>query len=94
MFKQNILIALACFVVIAGGAAQADPQPQLVPRLSVRALDRASYVELAKQWKEYIEKNGDNGALVKAIWHVANGDVSLNPALAASILAEFQRLTG
>ena len=43
----------------------------------------------------YIEKNGDTDdeAMVKAIRQVAGGDVSLNPALAASILEEFHRLS-
>jgi DNA-binding NarL/FixJ family response regulator len=40
----------------------------------------------------YIEKNGDE-AIAKAIRQVAGGDVSLNPALAASILEEFHRLS-
>ena len=34
-------------------------QPQTVPRLRDRALDKASYVALANQWREYIEKNGE-----------------------------------
>ncbi|MBN1994115.1 MAG: response regulator transcription factor [Anaerolineae bacterium] len=42
----------------------------------------------------YIEKNDDNETTINTIRQVADGDVSLNPALAASILAEFHRLTG
>jgi DNA-binding NarL/FixJ family response regulator len=40
----------------------------------------------------YVEKNVGNEALAKTIRQVAAGDVSLNPALAASILEEFHRL--
>lgn len=35
-------------------------QPQPVPILAERQLDTASYVELAKEWKKYIEKNGES----------------------------------
>jgi DNA-binding NarL/FixJ family response regulator len=40
----------------------------------------------------YVEKNVGNEVLAKTIRQVAAGDVSLNPALAASILEEFHRL--
>lgn len=40
----------------------------------------------------YVEKGVGNEAMVKTIRQVASGDVSLNPALAASILEEFHRL--
>jgi DNA-binding NarL/FixJ family response regulator len=40
----------------------------------------------------YVEKNVGNEAMTKTIRQVAGGDVSLNPALAASILEEFHRL--
>ena len=40
----------------------------------------------------YVEKNVGNEAMAKTIRQVAGGDVSLNPALAASILEEFHRL--
>jgi len=33
--------------------------PPPVPRLTDRSLDKASYVELAKQWKEYIDERGE-----------------------------------
>lgn len=43
----------------------------------------------------YIEKynDPDNEAMAQTIRQVAGGEVSLNPALAASILQEFHRLT-
>jgi len=52
-------IYLICALLILATALQANAQPQTVPRLSERPLDKASYVQLAKQWKEYIEKNGE-----------------------------------
>jgi two-component system response regulator DegU len=43
----------------------------------------------------YIQKDGLAGyqAMTEAMRHVARGELLLSPALAASILAEFQRLT-
>ena len=43
----------------------------------------------------YIEKNNglDDDGMANTIRQVAEGDVTLNPALAASILSEFHRLT-
>lgn len=51
-------IAGLLLVVTAGAAPAQKPQP--VPRLVDRHLDHASYVELAKQWKTYIEENGES----------------------------------
>ena len=48
-----------CNLLIICSAVSALSQPQPVPRLVERQLDKASYVELAKQWKQYIEKNGE-----------------------------------
>lgn len=42
----------------------------------------------------YVDKNSADEVIVNTIRQVASGDVSLNPALAASILEEFHRLTG
>jgi tetratricopeptide (TPR) repeat protein len=48
-------------------------QPQTVQRLRDRALDKASYVSLANQWREYIDKHGESAnALVnlgRAQWY-------------------------
>ena len=43
----------------ACGASQAFGQPQPVPKMSERPLDKASYVALAKQWREYIDRHGE-----------------------------------
>ena len=51
---------LVCLGLVISGAATAWAQPQSVPRLTVRALDKVSYAELAKQWKEYIKKQGES----------------------------------
>lgn len=45
-------------VLLVAGAAAAQKPPE-VPRLVDRHLDDASYVELAKQWKAYIDQNGE-----------------------------------
>lgn len=47
-------------VLLLIAAATAFSQPQPVPKLTERPLDRASYVELAKQWREYIDTNGES----------------------------------
>lgn len=50
---------LSCALLIVSAAASVLSQPEPVPRLVERCLDKTSYVELAKQWKQYIEKNGE-----------------------------------
>lgn len=50
----------ACLITIIGMATSALSQPPTVPRLVDRQLDEASYVELAKQWKDYISKHGES----------------------------------
>ena len=58
MFRYCLLALFVCS--LAGTAvAQPEEKPQPVPRLVDRSLDKASYAELARQWKEYIEKNGE-----------------------------------
>jgi tetratricopeptide (TPR) repeat protein len=46
-------------VILMSSAGSAFAQPETVPKLTERGLGRASYVALAKEWKEYIEKNGE-----------------------------------
>jgi tetratricopeptide (TPR) repeat protein len=48
-----------CLLLAACITTNALSQPQPVPRLRDRALDKASYVALANQWREYIEKHGE-----------------------------------
>ncbi|UCF04014.1 MAG: hypothetical protein JSV33_08645 [bacterium] len=59
---SNRLMRILGIVVILFvlGSTVATSQPQKVPRLTERPLDRAAYVELAKQWKAYIEKHGES----------------------------------
>jgi tetratricopeptide (TPR) repeat protein len=63
----------ACLFLAACITTNALSQPQSVPRLRDRALDKASYVALANQWHEYIEKRGETAdALVnlgRAQWY-------------------------
>ncbi len=49
-------VSVILLVCLAAGATS---QPQPVPRLRDRSLDRASYVALAKQWREYIDRHGE-----------------------------------
>jgi tetratricopeptide (TPR) repeat protein len=48
-----------CLLLAACITTNALSQPQPVQRLRDRALDKASYVSLANQWREYIEKHGE-----------------------------------
>lgn len=65
MLNRRIKIFAVFCLLTVSLIPRAFPQPPAVPRLTERALDRASYVQLAKDWKEYIEKNGESaGALV------------------------------
>lgn len=48
-----------CLLLAACITTNALSQPQTVPRLRDRALDKPSYVALANQWREYIEKHGE-----------------------------------
>jgi tetratricopeptide (TPR) repeat protein len=50
---------LVCLLVALCTAVAALAQPQSVPRMTERVMDKASYVALAKEWKQYIEKNGE-----------------------------------
>jgi tetratricopeptide (TPR) repeat protein len=49
-----------CLLLAACIATNALSQPQAVQRLRDHALDKASYVSLANQWREYIEKRGES----------------------------------
>jgi tetratricopeptide (TPR) repeat protein len=49
-----------CLLLAACLTTSALSQPQTVPRLRDRALDKPSYVALANQWREYIEKHGES----------------------------------
>lgn len=49
----------ACAALLAFCSAGATSQPQPVPRKSERSLDAASYVALAKQWREHIDRHGE-----------------------------------
>jgi len=53
-------IVVICLIIILYPATMALAQPQSVPKLTERQLDKASYVTLAKEWKTYIEKHGES----------------------------------
>ena len=48
------------FLLAVFAVAPVLSQPESVPRLKERGLDKASYVQLAKEWKQYIEQNGES----------------------------------
>ncbi len=60
MFRHATKIIAGCLLIVAGTVTLVPAQPPSVPRMTERILDKASYVELAKQWKEYISKNGES----------------------------------
>jgi tetratricopeptide (TPR) repeat protein len=64
-------------MIIVGAATTALCQPQNVPRLTERSLDPASYVELAKEWKAYMEKNGESahGLVNLGLAHEYSGEM-------------------
>ena len=49
-----------CLLLAACITTNALSQPQSVPRYRDHALDKASYVALANQWREYIKKHGES----------------------------------
>lgn len=56
VLKSILFVSLVC----ACGCVFAEPEPQSVPRLTERALDKASYAELVRQWKAYMQKHGES----------------------------------
>jgi tetratricopeptide (TPR) repeat protein len=69
------LLVLLCWVVVASA------EPPSVPRITERALDQASYVRLAKEWKKYIAERGETAtALVNlgtAYWYSGEKEAAL-----------------
>lgn len=59
MIRQLPTPLITAVLVSLVTASVARPQPPPVPRLTERPLDHASYVELAQQWKQFIEKTGE-----------------------------------
>ncbi len=62
MIRHSVATVAAVLVLICCYAFEAAAQPQPVPELTERPLDKVSYVALAKEWKEYIEKHGESAA--------------------------------
>ena len=59
------VFSMSCFyftttIFFLSSSAFAQSLPQPVPYLAERQLDKVAYVELAKQWKAYIEKHGES----------------------------------
>lgn len=48
-------------IVVSCAAGVALGQPQPVPLKAVRELDQASYVELVRQWRQFMDAHGETG---------------------------------
>jgi len=58
--KARLIWKHCILVFVASCAAAASfAQPQPVPPKAARELDQASYVELFKQWRQYMETHGE-----------------------------------
>jgi len=84
-------LAAASLVILATAAlATATTTPPAVPRLTVRQLDHASYVELARQWRQHVADHGESAtALVNlgmAYDYAGEEDAALQPARRAAEL--------
>ncbi|UCH83944.1 MAG: hypothetical protein JSW50_16140 [Candidatus Latescibacterota bacterium] len=60
MKQITLKSSLVCLMIILGTVISARAQPENVPKLTERPLERTSYVELAKEWKAYMERNGES----------------------------------
>ncbi len=86
MTHPAIKVLLVCLLLIAAFTSAVLPQtaPQPVPRLTVRQLDEASYVELAKEWKKYIETNGETADALVNLGRAYDYSNELDAAVAAA----------
>jgi Tfp pilus assembly protein PilF len=53
---SSLIVGTAMALILCSASLA---QPPEVPKLTERSLDEASYVELARQWQQYIEENGE-----------------------------------
>ena len=61
MAARKTIVLLILLLMVMPAYLVATVKPPAVPRKVVRQLDTASYVELARQWKKYIEEYGESG---------------------------------
>jgi len=54
------IVSVVCVLILFCAVGTAFPQPPSVPSLVDRHLDQASYADLARQWNEYIARNGES----------------------------------
>ena len=83
MARSIRTIYATCILLAACAASDALSQPQPVPRMVDRSLDKASYVELAKEWKKHIEKNGETADALVNLGMAYDYSEELDAALAA-----------
>ena len=56
----KVILVLILSTGFSGSTSALPTKPERVPRMSVRVLETATYEELAKQWREYIDQNGES----------------------------------
>ena len=78
-------ILVVCLYILPFHKVFAVQEPQPVPRLTKRSLGKASYIELAKQWKDYIETHGESS---HALVNLANAYRYSGEDKAARLTAE------
>ena len=58
--RNLIMSAGLCLFLWPWDSALALTEPQSVPKLTERQLDKVSHVELARQWRASIEEHGES----------------------------------
>jgi len=59
MIRSSVLVLTLAACTLWSPAVRSSP-PETVPSLAVRELDKASYVELVRQWRTWIEDEGES----------------------------------
>jgi tetratricopeptide (TPR) repeat protein len=77
-------LSFICLALALSVASTAIAQPPTVPRKTVRQLDEASYVELAKQWKAYIAKQGESATAMLNLGRAYDYSGEMDAAVAAA----------
>ena len=78
------IVFVVCALLTLSWVASASSQPPRVPRLADRQLDKASYVELAQQWKKYIEEHGETADALVNLGMAYDYSEELEAALVAA----------
>ena len=84
MFFGRTITLLVYSLLVTCVSASAMTKPETVPRRTVRQLDVASYVELARQWKKYIEENGESAEALVNLGRAYDYSGEIDAAAAAA----------